>query len=349
MTTDLLDRRAFMKALAATGAGTLGLAAACTSPAADSTPATAEAHDDSAAVPVAQTGPTPDEIDKAHEEVVQAFLAGIEENSKTFWPARLPFTMDGDTKVFEITCREVQWETQPGKSIAAITYNGVVPGPEIRVTEGDSLRFVVKNELSESTTVHWHGVYVPNSMDGPSYINQPPIKPGESFTYEFVARNPGSHMYHSHHNAAEQVTKGMLGSFIIEPKDKSQEPVVAQDYTLILNDTGVGLTLNGKSFPATAPLTAKKGEKIRIRFMNEGLLYHPMHLHGMPMLHIANDGWPVPQPYLLDTIDIAPGQRKDVIVDCTELGVWAFHCHVLTHAESRQGLFGMVTVLIVEE
>jgi FtsP/CotA-like multicopper oxidase with cupredoxin domain len=82
--------------------------------------------------------------------------------------------------------------------------------------------------------------------------------------------------------------------------------------------------------------------------MNEGLLYHPMHLHGLPMLHFANDGWPMPQPYLVDTIDIAPGQRKDVIVECTEPGVWAFHCHILSHAESRHGMFGMVTALIIE-
>jgi FtsP/CotA-like multicopper oxidase with cupredoxin domain len=344
----LVNRRSFIKAVAATSAGTLGLASACAAqPAA--APETPTEHS-APAVPVAQVGtPTVDEIDKLHETVVTAFVNGVAENSKTFWPARMPFKLDGDTKVFEITCQEVQWETAPGKTINALTYNGVVPGQEIRVTEGDKVRVVVKNELKESTTIHWHGVYVPNNMDGVGYISQPPIKPGASFTYEFVTRNPGSHMYHSHHNAAEQVTKGLLGPFIIEPKDKTSEPAYDQEYTLILNDTGVGLTLNGKSFPATAPLTAKQGQKIRVRFMNEGLLYHPMHLHGMPMLHFANDGWPVPQPYKCDTLDIAPGQRKDVIIECTEVGVWAFHCHILTHAESARGMFGMVTALIIAE
>ena len=242
----------------------------------------------------------------------------------------------------------MQWEIAPGQTLPAMAYNGVVPGQEIRVTEGDQVRVVVENEMTQSTAVHFHGCYVPNNMDGVPYITQPPIKPGESFTYEFVARNPGSHMYHSHHNAAEQVTKGLLGPFIIEPKDKRAEPASDKEYTIILNDTGIGLTLNGKSFPATAPLTAKKGQKLRVRFMNEGLLDHPMHLHGMPMLRVANDGWPIPQPYLEDTVNIAPGQRKDVIIDCSEPGVWAFHCHILTHAESRHGMFGMVTALIVE-
>ena len=298
--------------------------------------------------PVGQGGPTIDEMDKMHEDGVKAFVAGIEENSKTFWPAAMPFKMDGDTKVFGITCKDVEWEIAPGQKVAAMAYNGVVPGPEMRVTEGDRVRVVVKNELAQSTSIHFHGVVVANNMDGVPYITQPPIKPGESFTYEFVARNPGSHMYHSHHNAAEQVTKGLLGPFIIEPKDKSTEPAYDKEYTLVINDTGVGLTLNGKSFPATAPLIANKGEKIRVRFMNEGLLYHPMHLHGMPMLHFANDGWAVPQPYLIDTIDIAPGQRKDVIIDCQEPGVWAFHCHILTHAESAHGMFGMVTALVIQ-
>ena len=344
MSTEVVDRRSFIKALAATGAGTLGLAACSTQPAQPD----AQAEHTVAAAPVTQGTPTADEMDKMHEEGVTAFVNGIEANSKTFWPAPMPFRMDGGTKVFEITCQEVQWEIAPGQTLPAMAYNGVVPGQEIRVTEGDQVRVVVENEMTQSTAVHFHGCYVPNNMDGVPYITQPPIKPGESFTYEFVARNPGSHMYHSHHNAAEQVTKGLLGPFIIEPKDKRAEPASDKEYTIILNDTGIGLTLNGKSFPATAPLTAKKGQKLRVRFMNEGLLDHPMHLHGMPMLRVANDGWPIPQPYLEDTVNIAPGQRKDVIIDCSEPGVWAFHCLILTHAESRHGMFGMVTALIVE-
>jgi FtsP/CotA-like multicopper oxidase with cupredoxin domain len=257
--------------------------------------------------------------------------------------------MDGNVKVFQVTCQQVDWEIEPGKKIRAMTYNGLVPGPEIRVTEGDTVRVVCKNEMTESTSIHFHGVLVPNKYDGVPYVTQPPITPGTSFTYEFVARNPGSHMYHSHHNAAEQVTKGLIGSFIIEPKDKSKDPAFDKEYVMVLNDTGIGLTINGKSFPYTQPLTAKKGQKLRVRYMNEGLLIHPMHLHGMYQLVFAKDGMTLPAPYYADTLNIAPGERYDVLIECEEPGLWAYHCHILTHAESSHGMFGMVTVLSIEE
>jgi manganese oxidase len=284
-----------------------------------------------------------------HEEGVKSFPAP----TKGLGGQPLEFEMDGDVKVFRLSCETVEWEFAPGKTVEAWTYNGVVPGPEIRVTEGDTVRIHVTNEsLAQSTAVHWHGLIVPNAMDGVPFLTQPPIKPGETFTYEFPIRegNAGSHMYHSHHNAAEQVTRGLLGAFIVEPKDPANQPVFDREYTMILNDGPIGgFTLNGKSFPATQPLVAKQGEKILVRYMNEGMMIHPMHLHGMPQLVVAQDGWALPQPYMADTINVTPGQRVDVLVDCTELGAWAFHCHVLSHAESAHGMFGMVTVLVVEE
>ena len=227
-------------------------------------------------------------------------------------------------------------------------YNGMVPGPEIRVTEGDKVRVVCHNQMTQSTAIHFHGLIVPNNMDGVPFITQDPIKPGGTFNYEFTVRNSGSNMYHSHHNSAEQVTKGLMGAFIVAPKDSSGEPKVDADYTLVLNDAGIGLTLNGKSFPATQPIVAKLGQTIRIRYMNEGLQIHPMHLHGLPQTVIAKDGWPVPMPYKVDTLTVAPGERWDVTVVCDQPGVWAFHCHILIHAESAQGMFGMVTAVIVQ-
>ena len=238
---------------------------------------------------------------------------------------------------------------EPGKVIKnAYTYNGIVPGPIIRITEGDKVRVNVKNEMQVSTTVHFHGVLAPNKVDGVGYVTQDPITPGTTFTYEFTAKNPGSHMYHSHHDAAEQVTKGMMAAFIIEPKDKSKDPAYDKEYIMVLNDTGIGLTINGKSFPYTQPLTAKLGQKLRIRYMNEGLLIHPMHLHGIPQLVFSKDGYNLASPYWADTLNIAPGERYDVVVDCNEPGLWAYHCHILTHAESNKGMFGMVTVLVIE-
>lgn len=286
-------------------------------------------------------------MDAMHEAGVKTFLDNIGKD-KSFWGTPLRSRMEDGYKVFELVCQEIDWETKPGEVVAAMAFNGIVPGPEIRVTQGDDVRIVVTNEMAESTGVHFHGVLLPNNMDGVPFITQPPIKTGESFTYEFTAKNPGSHIYHSHHNAAEQVTKGLFGAFIIEPSDPAADPEYDAEYTLTLNDTGIGLTLNGKSFPYTQPILAKLGDRIRIRYLNEGLLIHPMHLHGLEQQVFAKDGWTLPQPYYCDTLNIAPGERYDVIVTCHTAGAWAFHCHVLTHAESSHGMFGMVTALVVE-
>jgi FtsP/CotA-like multicopper oxidase with cupredoxin domain len=358
-----LDRRRFLSFI---GLGGAGLAAACAQPAprpavapisADHVRATAAAA--VAAAPTASVANgqhtagqvaggvgqhKAEDMDALHAKGVKAFPAKTEGLGNQ----RLAHTLDGDVKVFELTCQKVQWEVEPGRRVDAWTYNGVVPGPEIRVTEGDKVRVHVTNQLEESTSVHWHGLYTPNKMDGVPFITQEPIKPGERFTYEFVAKPAGSHMYHSHHNAAVQVTMGLLGAFIVEPKDPALRPKVDHDYPMILNDGPLGFTLNGKSFPATAPLTAKVGQKVLVRYMNEGLMIHPMHLHGMGMLVTHKDGYPLPQPFMCDTLNIAPGERYDAVIDCQEPGVWAFHCHILTHAESPGGMFGMVTALIIE-
>ena len=292
---------------------------------------------------------THDEMDAHHQAGMDKYLDNIGKQPD-FWGQKMPFEMDGDVKVFNIVCQEIDWEVEPGVIAHAMAYNGVVPGPEIRVTEGDKVRIIVKNEMTQSTAVHWHGLRIPNSVDGVPMVTQPVIKPGETYTYEFTVRNSGTHMYHSHHNSAEQVTRGLLGPLIVEPKDKSREPVVNGDYNLVLNDSGLGnFTFNAHSFPYTQPIVAKKGDKLRIRYFNEGLMIHPMHLHGLPQLVFAKDGFYLPQPYMCDTLNIAPGERYDVLVDCDEAGLWAFHCHVLTHAEGPHGMFGMVTVLLVQD
>jgi FtsP/CotA-like multicopper oxidase with cupredoxin domain len=297
------------------------------------------AHD--TAVSAAQAAS--DEMDAMHERGVKAFPAKTAGKGGELLQPRIV----AGVKVYDITCNEVKWETEPGKLVTAWTYNGIVPGPEIRVKEGDRVRMIVKNELPESTAVHFHGLELPNAMDGVPFITQPPIKPGASFTYEFTVPNAGSHMYHSHHNAAKQVGMGMLGAFIVEPRKKTSHDNVDVDYVMILNDGSHGYTLNGKSFPATEPVVAKRGQRVRVRFMNEGMMIHPMHLHGMHMTVIAKDGWPQPAPWKCDTLNIAPGERWDVIVDCNNPGTWAFHCHILPHAESQHGMFGMVTALVV--
>ena len=285
-----------------------------------------------------------DAMDKMHEAGIKAFPA------KTAGKGNQPFEprMVKGVKVYDLTAKRIRWETAPGQTVEAWAYNDQVPGPQIRVREGDRVRVTLKNELTESTSIHFHGLELPNDQDGVPFVTQPPIKPGQSYTYEFTVPNSGSHMYHSHHNAATQVGLGLLGAFIVEPKTPLPIERADVDYTLVLNDGAHGYTFNGKSFPATEPIVAAKGQKVRIRFMNEGMMIHPMHLHGMHMTVIAKDGWDQPAPWKCDTLNIAPGERWDVIVNCDKPGTWAFHCHILPHAESDHGMFGMVTALVVK-
>jgi manganese oxidase len=285
------------------------------------------------------------EMDRKHEEGVRAFPAP----TQGVGMQPLPHRLVNGVKEFELTCERVDWEVEPGRFSEAWCYNGQLPGPLIRVTEGDRIRVVVHNHLHQSTAVHWHHQHVPNDMDGVPFITQPPIEPGQSFTYEFTADPYGSHMYHSHYNATEQVTRGLLGPLIVDPRNAADEPEYDDEWIIVLNDAAHGYTINGKGFPATHPKTVRRGTRLRIRFMNEGLMIHPMHLHGMPMRAFARDGRPLPQPFECDTLNIVPGERWDVTVDCDAPGTWVFHCHVLSHAEGPHGMFGMVTALIVEE
>jgi FtsP/CotA-like multicopper oxidase with cupredoxin domain len=286
-----------------------------------------------------------DAMDAMHEKGIKAFPAKTAgEGNQLLAP-----TMQNGVKVYELTAKKIQWETEPGRLVEAWAYNDQVPGPQIRVKEGDRVRVILHNQLPESTSIHFHGLELPNAMDGVPFITQPPVKPGQSFTYEFTVPNAGSNMYHSHHNSAKQVGLGLLGAFLVEPKTPTEHDSPDVDQVLILNDGAHGYTFNGKSFPATQPIVAKMGQKVRIRFMNEGMMIHPMHLHGMHMTIIAKDGWPVPAPWKCDTLNVAPGERWDVIVNCNNPGTWAFHCHILPHAESDHGMFGMVTALVVQK
>jgi uncharacterized cupredoxin-like copper-binding protein len=258
-----------------------------------------------------------------------------------------PTILADGTKQWELTASVFTWETEPGKLVEAWGYNGMVPGPELRAEVGDRVRIILHNELPAPTTIHFHGMLVPNAMDGVPVINQPAVMPGDSFTYEFTIRNAGSNMYHSHFMAQRQVPLGLLGALIISDPNDAADPASDIDYAMVLNDGPLGFTLNGKGFPATEPIVAKRGQVVRVRYMNEGLQIHPMHLHGIPQLVIAKDGFLLSEPHYEDTVLVAPGERVDVLVNATELGAWAFHCHILTHVDSDEGMFGMVTALIV--
>jgi manganese oxidase len=273
-----------------------------------------------------------------------------------------PTILEDGTKRYELTAEIIEWEVEPGKVVEGWAYNGQIPGPMIQTDIGDRVEIEVTNNLPMGTDVHWHGIILPNDQDGVAPLTQDLIEPGDSFTYRFTTEEAAVNMYHPHHHGQIKVPNGMWGVFLVGdlplpeggttiggktlPEDLSVDQVVP----MVVNDAGnIGMSINGKSFPATEPIVAKKGDNILIHYYNEGLQIHPMHLHGMPQLVVAKDGYPLDQPYWSDTVNVAPGERFSVLVPAEHAGVWAFHCHILTHAEREEGMYGMVTAFIVEE
>jgi FtsP/CotA-like multicopper oxidase with cupredoxin domain/plastocyanin len=300
-----------------------------------------------------------------HEAGVDAFLAGDQTTTQGNQP--LEPTMDGTTKVFTMTAASVRWEVSKGQFVDAMAFNGQVPGPQIDVEYGDHIRIVVENQLDQPTTLHLHGMTLPNGQDGVPYITQDPIMPGQVWTYELTVKDPpGMYVYHSHFNSTEQVGAGMYGALMIHPGDglwpypaltvdprtgattSGPAPAVDEETTMFLGDGPLGYTINGKSFPATSPIVVRRGDWVLIHMANDGSMLHPMHLHGYHFEVVAQDGFPLAQPYMADTLVIAPGQRFDVLVHAIHPGAWAFHCHILPHVEGPQGMYGMVTALVVQ-
>src|SRR3954449_3273897 len=317
--------------------------------------AAASGHDHSADPSATSASPATAYHDANAKAVVDRFLAG--ETTKLEGAGNQPLEprLEGGVKVFELTVDPIKHQIDAQKDpLDALGFNGTWPGPRIDVVEGDRIRAIFKNNLPESTGIHFHGQRLPNAMDGVPHVTQDPIPPGGSFTYEFTARTAGSHMYHSHHNATDQVGRGLLGAFIVEPKDPAQRYDrlygATQDIVWISNDSLGGFTINGRGFPATAPIVAKLGETVVIRFMNEGIMMHPWHIHGMPMRVVARDGYALGgAEFTCDTLGVNPGERWDVVITCDEPGAWAFHCHILQHAEGPDGMYGMVTALVVQD
>lgn len=260
-----------------------------------------------------------------------------------------PTILADGTKAFTLTAKPIKWETEPGKFVDAMAYNGQIPGPTIHVNVGDKVQVTLKNELPESTVIHWHGIPIDNQYDGVADITQPPVTPGHSFTYKINASRVSVGWYHSHHNGTEQVPDGLWGSFLIGELPlpvPNVKPVVEMPFQL--QDAGaLGITLNGKSFPATEPIRVKKDQWVEVHYVNAGTMMHPWHLHGVDQLVIAKDGFPLKAPYKADTVPVAPGERYTVLIKADRVGTWAWHCHIFPHSEGAQGMFGMFTELIV--
>jgi FtsP/CotA-like multicopper oxidase with cupredoxin domain len=275
------------------------------------------------------------------------------------------------THEFTLAAEEFDWELQPGTTVRAWGYNHQVPGPEIRVREGDRVKITLVNQLPVATTIHWHGLNVPPAMDGPAGLNQAPVESGSTFTYDFVATPAGTRWYHSHTDVATQVMLGLYGSFIVEPKhggthhdrddtyilsewDNELTPDVAdgkaprgpRDQTLRGGAFGTDeFLMDGKMHEAIPPIVVKEGDKVLLRLINAGTLAHPFHIHGHSFKIVATDGNPVPPAAQLtkDTVLIAPGERYDLAFDANNPGVWMVHCHIENHAAN-----GMMTVIQYE-
>ncbi|TXI16690.1 MAG: copper oxidase [Roseateles sp.] len=270
------------------------------------------------------------------------------------WTA--PWRMRDGVKEFHLVAEPVVREMAPGFKANLWGYNGQSPGPTIEVVEGDRVRLYVTNRLPEATSMHWHGQRLPNGMDGVSGLTQAAIQPGKTWVYEFVARRPGSFMYHPHADEMLQMAMGMMGLWITHPKGRHPHiDPVDRDYAFLLNayDVEPGsatpkvMTMldfnlwswNSRIFPGIAPLVARQGERVRIRVGNLTMTNHPIHLHGHEFSVTGTDGGPVPRSARWPevTTDVAVGQMRQIEFVADEEGDWALHCHKSHHTMNAMG------------
>lgn len=267
----------------------------------------------------------------------------------------MPWKLVDGVKVFHLVAEPVRREIAPGLMIECWGYNGQTPGPTIEVVEGDRVRIYVTNYLPEPTSVHWHGILLPNGMDGVSGLNQKPIKPGETFKYEFTLRQHGTHMYHPHFDEMVQMSMGLMGLFIIHPRVRP-DPPIDRDFAILLSewsiDAGTGrpnpmemtdfniLTFNSRAFPGTEPLIVKQGERVRIRLGNlSAQNHHPIHLHGYQFRITATDGGPIPESaqWPETTVLVPVGSTRNIEFVADAPGDWALHCHMTHHIMNQMG------------
>lgn len=269
--------------------------------------------------------------------------------------ATLPARIVDGVKVFHLIAEEVEHEFAPGLRSRCWGYNGLVHGPTIEAVEGDRVRIYVTNRLPVSTTVHWHGLFVPSGMDGVGGLSQRPIEPRETFLYEFTLRQHGTFMYHSHHDEMVQMAMGLMGMFVVHERAPSR-PAPDRDYVLLLSEWALVpgtwrpdpnemtdfnvLTMNARVFPGTAPLLAKLGERVRIRIGNlSGMDHHPIHLHGTRFEIVETDGgviretarWPE------TTVLVPTGATRTIEFVADNPGDWAIHCHMTHHVMTQMG------------
>jgi len=279
-----------------------------------------------------------------------AYQAGKDARGDTVLEARI----ENGVKVFDIEASVIRWTILDGVEVDAYAFNRLVPGPRLQLVEGDRVRINFRNALPESTTVHWHGLIVPNEMDGPAEITQKPVPPGGSYRYEYTVQQSGTFFYHTHDHADRQQAFGLYGALLIEPRG-STEPRADLEYTIQLQEwlkrrwlTYPAMlmegalpnffTINGKAYPSTDVIRMKVGQTVKLRFIGTNNNFiHPMHVHGGPFEVVALDGVTLPPTarYLADTVNVGPGQRWDVIWKARRIGKWLVHCHIPHHTTNN--------------
>ena len=259
--------------------------------------------------------------------------------------AQLPYRLDGSIKEFHLVAEPVKQELVPGKVANLWGFNGSAPGPTIQVNQGDRVRIIVDNHLPEPFSMHWHGFEIPHEMDGAPGTSQDPIKPGGRFVYEFTLHQEGTYFYHSHMAMQEMI--GMLGAFIMHPK-QPYDPPVSRDFVILLQEYAVlpsnqtpnsmnmefnWLTFNGKAGPATTPLIVRLGDRVRIRMVNLGMDHHPIHLHGHTFFVTGSEGGRQPKTTWApgNTVLVGVAQARDVEFVANNPGDWMLHCHLPHH------------------
>lgn len=264
----------------------------------------------------------------------------------------LPWTIDGDVKVFHLIAEPIRREFAPGFWVNCWGYNGSSPGPTIEAVEGERVRILVTNKLNEPTSVHWHGIIVPNGMDGVAGLNQKAIPPGETYKYEFTLKQNGTFMYHPHADEVVQIAMGMEGFFIIHPKN-GEDPLVDRDFAIFLHEWRIPMgartpipyemldfnlfTFNSVLYPKSESLVVKTGERVRIRFGNVAMDSHPIHLHGHEFIVTRKGGRKLPAvaQYSAVTVVVSPGETRDIEFIADNPGDWAVHCHKSHHTMNQ--------------
>jgi FtsP/CotA-like multicopper oxidase with cupredoxin domain len=302
-----------------------------------------------AAIPEAATSPAPTMQPPRTPPDGQAYQPVVTLNGWT-----LPWRQNGEWKEFHLVAEPVVREMAPGMKAHLWGYNGASPGPTIEAVEGDKVRIFVTNRLPEHTTVHWHGLEVPNGMDGVGGLTQPHIKPGKTFVYEFVLKRSGTFMYHPHADEMVQMAMGMMGSFVVHPRDPSFMAVdrdfifLMQSYDIdpgsalpkIMTMTDFNLwSWNSRVFPGIDPLVVRRGDRVRIRIGNLTMTNHPIHKHGAPFWVTGTDGGWIRESARIPevTTDVPVGAMRAVEFVADEPGDWALHCHKSHHTMNAMG------------